>query len=286
MKVFEKNAKLWRYYSDNKIVEALPPHLDISLTNYCNLNCKHCPYHGPDAILKQDPCDMDFELYQSIINEAAEKNVASVKLSCTGEPLEYPYFFEAVEFAKNRGLKTSINSNGMLLTYDNCVQLIKSRLDVIIISDYGFREQIKGICILNIQKQIFKSLTPYILVKTNHPERFNDVVNECVPIEFDDYTNLQEDHEKREFECGFPWQRLLITADGSAHSCACGIGLLVDAQNSYLGNVRGSTLEALWNSVKMNFLRVAHENHESHLLRMCRLCPIRRREIEKGGEKK
>ena len=284
MKVFEKELQLWKRHADERIVEKLPPHLDIELTNRCNLSCSMCPYHRKDAVFKQDPCDMNFKIYKKIINEASEKNVRSVKLSFSGEPLLYKRFIEAVEYAKKRGLQVNVNSNGTLLDYQMCRDLVKSKLDVIIISDYHNSEQLQGITTLYIQKIEQSSKTPYILMKTNNPEKFRRIVDECVGLGYENFTKLEENRSISDFECGFPWQRLLITADGSVLNCMCGMGLY-DLQQSYVGNVRYSDLEDLWNSTKMNFLRMCHETHESHLIRMCRVCPIRNRGIRKMEEK-
>ncbi len=280
MKIFEKELAIWKLHSDNKLVEALPPHLDIELTNKCNLDCDMCPYHGKDKVFEQNPCDMDFDIYKEIINEACEKNVRSVKLSFSGEPLLYPRFIEAVKYAKCRGLQVNINSNGTLINKKTAILLMKSQLDVIIITDYNLGAQMKGMAILHAQKQVVRIKHPYVVIKTNNPHRFNNIANEAVPLGYYDYSNLQEDFGKYNFCCGMPWQRLLILADGSVLSCACGMGL-VDLQQSYLGNMNHSnTLEYLWKSHKMNFLRVCHENNESHWFKMCRVCPTRNNIIE------
>ncbi len=278
MKIFKEELKIWKQHSDNRTVEALPPHLDIELTNRCNLFCDQCPYHGKNKIFEQTPWDMNFEMFKKIINEACTKNVRSVKLSFSGEPLLYPRIIEAIKYAKCRGLKVNINSNGILLDKDTSIKLMKSQLDVLILSDYNLDAQLKGIAILQAQKQTFRINHPYILMKTNNPQKYKELVDEIIPLEYYDYTQLEESFKRYSFYCGFPWQRLLILADGSVLSCACGMGL-IELKQSYLGNMKyNNTLESLWNSHKMNFLRVIHENNESHLLKMCRMCPKR-----KGG---
>ena len=279
MKIFKKTLDLWKHYADNGIVSKMPLHLDIELTNRCNLDCQKCPYHGKDTVFPQEPCDMDFELYTKIINEAAIKNVRSVKLSFSGEPLLYPHIGKAIALAKSRGLHTSINTNGTLLDRKMCIILIENGLDVLIITDYNLDVQYYNLYILQAQKQVYSSEKPYIIAKSNDPYKFKTFVDETVPLSFDDYANLIEDTEIRDFKCGYPWQRLLITADGSVLSCGCGMSL-IDLEREYLGDSNSCEIEELWNSAKMNFLRVLHEHRETHVIKMCRLCPIRRRAIE------
>jgi MoaA/NifB/PqqE/SkfB family radical SAM enzyme len=279
MKIFKDELKLWRWYSDNKIVDMLPPHLDIELTNRCNLTCDHCPYHGKNAIFKQEPCDMHFPTFKKIINEAAEKNVRSVKLSYSGEPLLYERLGEAIEFAKSRGLQVNLNSNGLLLDRDKCVELIKAGLDVLIITDYGYTQLNLKLSILAVQKQVYKSETPYIVYK--HPERRKSIfANESVPQSYYDYTTIKERFEPSEFECGFPWQRMLVLADGRVMACSCGMAL-IDSEMAYLGLADYQDLESLWKNYKIAFLRVCHENHDTHLIKMCRMCSYRDNFIRK-----
>lgn len=266
---------------DGKIVEALPPHIDVELTNRCSLSCDQCPYHGKDKIFTQEPCNMDYALYRKIIDEACQKNVKSVKLSFSGEPLLYPKFFEAVEYAKKRGLKVNINSNGLELTPNNCTKLIESGLDVIIITDYESDIQFQRITVLQTQKGWLSSNTPYVVIKSNRIGVMNKIADEVVPLDFYDYTKLEENYYKKEdFCCGFPWQRLLILANGDVMSCACGMGL-IDYKNSFLGNANNFDLETLWKGPKMKFLRMVHEDLNSGLVRMCRMCPTRKDILER-----
>ena len=280
LKVFQEELEIWEKYSENKIVNALPPHLDIELTNRCNLFCSKCPYHGKDKVFEQEPCDMDFELYKKIIDEASTKNVRSVKLSFSGEPLLYPRIMEAIIYAKKRGLQVNINSNGVFLNTATSQALIKSQLDVIILSDYDLDSQLKGASILHAQKEVLRKENPYIVMKGNNVMKWEGIADEIIPLVFHDYSKLQEDHERYDFSCGMPWQRMLIRANGDVLSCACGIGM-IDLERSTLGNITRSNLEDLWNSQKMQFLRVCHENNESHLVNMCRKCPLRRKYIDK-----
>lgn len=59
---------------------------------------------------------MSFDLFQEIIDEASEYGPRSFSFHLFGEPLLYPYFFQAVEYTKKSNPKNTviITSNGTL----------------------------------------------------------------------------------------------------------------------------------------------------------------------------
>ena len=66
----------------NLIVENFPLHLDIGITNVCNLECTFC---ARTILVNEnkfrEPAHMDFELYKKIIDEASEIGTYSINLN-------------------------------------------------------------------------------------------------------------------------------------------------------------------------------------------------------------
>ena len=281
MNEYQKYRKNWNEYPMKHIVSEFPLHLDIELTNRCNLTCPQCMYHGKQAIYKQKSYDLDFELFKQIIDEGAQKGLQAVKFGFSGEPLLYPRIVDAVYYAKCEGiLDVQINSNATLLTESMCIDLIDCGLDLFILSDYGLKKQFENGKDLYMLKGKFRN--PTIRIKTLEPIKWVRYSNEIVEHTFYDYNHPNEmNFEKSDFECPYPWQRLLVRSNKEVMKCSCGSII----PEKFLGRADILDIADLWTSAAMKFLRACHELHDTHIPRMCRMCPARTEYIKKQGDK-
>jgi len=118
------------------IPAAMPNYAQIAITNICNLNCKMCFRH----FLKLDIKHMDFDVFRKVVDSL--KGVTTLAITGYGEPLTHPRFFDAVQYAKERGFEVQTTSNGLLLgNGDNRNQLISSGLDAISFSVESIHEE-------------------------------------------------------------------------------------------------------------------------------------------------
>ncbi len=103
----------------------------FEVTNACNFDCDFCPSGG--STRRRGP--MDFALLQKGIDEIAAGRLAdTVGFHILGEPLLYPRIYDAIAYAKSKGLRTEINTNGSLLTPERLAQLMAAGLDDLAIS--------------------------------------------------------------------------------------------------------------------------------------------------------
>lgn len=270
----------WVNNPKNNIVSFFPLAIDIELTNRCSLSCLMCPFHGPDAINKRQPQDMDFELYKKIIDEGSEKGLCSIKLNFGGEPLLYEKLPEAIKYAKDKGiLDVQINTNGMTCHNDlhKYKDIIDTGLDLLILSDYGFDKQYILMNFIMVYKNLINSKKPKIRIKTEKDYLWKELANEIIEPKYYDYCNLTEKFTPNHYKCLQPWQRMLVLTDGTIYQCSCGF---ID-DGKIIGNIKYMTIEDAWRSKKMNFIRSCHEHGDSHLLRTCRKCPARNEVFEK-----
>lgn len=136
---FPKQAveqKLGRDYYQKLHVPPLS--LDIELAAVCNLACPHCFRQWiatPDKMMKK-------ELALSLIDQAAEMGVPSIKLNWRGEPMMHPNLIEIIRYAKEKGIiEVMMNSNACYLDERACHGLIDAGLDVFIYSFDGGSKQ-------------------------------------------------------------------------------------------------------------------------------------------------
>jgi len=108
--------------------------VDIEVASICDLACPYCfrsSLYTPDRLIEDS-------LAFSIIDQAADMGVPSIKFNWRGEPLLHPRLETFISYAKTKGiLETIINTNATHLTTDRAISLIRSGLDVLIYSFDG-----------------------------------------------------------------------------------------------------------------------------------------------------
>ena len=158
----------------------LPPlSIDIETAAICDLACPFC---FREYIATPDKTIAD-SLFYSLVDQAAELNVPSIKLNWRGEPLMNPKLPEYIDYAKKSGvLDTIINTNATHLNGKKSRQLIESGLDFMIYSFDGGTQQ---------------------TYEKMRPGRFKENTFEAV------YENIKQFHRIRE-ELGSPFPRTKI----------------------------------------------------------------------------
>ncbi len=105
----------------------------IEITNRCQFKCDHC------YVDKNRKNDMDFKSYKKIIDELFEINCFTIILT-GGEPLLNKDFKKMYLYAKEKGMRVGINTNGFLIN-DEIIKLFnKYKPHQIEISVYGYND--------------------------------------------------------------------------------------------------------------------------------------------------
>ena len=83
----------------------------LSVTNKCNMRCKHCfASAGSD---KNSGCNLD--VWLKILDKLSEYGVFELTFS-GGEPLVVPYIKDILSYATEKGFRCSLNTNASLVT--------------------------------------------------------------------------------------------------------------------------------------------------------------------------
>lgn len=109
--------------------------LAISITNACNLSCKHCYAKAGIKEYKE----LTLEDIYNIMDEAKRCNVRFVTLT-GGEPFVRTDIWDIISIIKKSGIKVSIATNGILLTEELIFRLKQLDVDRVQISLDGARE--------------------------------------------------------------------------------------------------------------------------------------------------
>ena len=103
----------------------------LEVTNHCNLSCDSCPIDNS----RRKPQHMPFSLFIKGVDDIVRDTIAdTIGFHVLGEPLLYPHLLEALEYARGKGLRTEVATNGVLLTGEKAVALVKAGLDRLTIS--------------------------------------------------------------------------------------------------------------------------------------------------------
>ncbi len=89
-----------------------PLHMQIELTNFCDLKCSVCPTGS--GLLKRQPLAMDPALFERLMNEVGPY-LLTTSLWAWGEPLLHPQLEDILRIAQNRGVTTILSTNGQRL---------------------------------------------------------------------------------------------------------------------------------------------------------------------------
>jgi radical SAM protein with 4Fe4S-binding SPASM domain len=293
--------KKWVENAKNLVLEEFPLHLDIAITNVCNLECTFCARTVRVEEGKWRKAEhMSLELFKKIIDEAVELGTYSINLNLLNEPLIHPKLIEMVRYAKEKGIiDVFFHSHGGLLTGDKAEKLLESGLDRLLISvDSPYKEKYNKIRVLsdfdlvmNNLKEFKKNrdakglLSPVIRVSFI---QFPDVTLKEIEdakelfLQFSDAIGFQQyvdprkeigkdkeypDRYKSDFVCHQPFTRLSIIEDGRVSPCC-----LDYDQELVIGDVSKQSLKSIWESSKLNGIRETLKKGEFYKIPACATC--------------
>ena len=296
----------WHVYPRIHHVSSFPTHIDLELSNACNLNCPMC-YTTTDEFKKNvEKTLMKFDLFKKVVDECIQhKSHYSLRLSWRGEPFLNPKIFEMIEYAKDKGIKeVSTLTHGGFLTPEKFEQLVDLKLDWLTISFDGIGEtyeQIRGplkyeeslekIKKYSEIKKRKKSVKPIIKVQGVWPaiEKnaeeyfgiFSEITDQVAASPLLDYLRKDTKIEYIEnFTCPVLYQRLTVESDGKVKLC----------YNDEMGSVDVGDLnkESVYDVWHGKPLRKARESHLKHLgvqdYEPCKFCFYPRKTQKNTGK--
>lgn len=293
---YQHSRDRWRKVSKSLKVSPAPLHVDIELTNECDIRCLMCERR----FMKRPKGMMSMEMFCSIIDECEKIGVDSVKLNLWGEPTLHNELIDMVRYAKeNSSLIVQFNTNANRMTPTISRGLIMAGLDKLTISIDGVKKEtyaqirrggsfdkvignVKGL--LDIKREM-KSALPLVTlqiirmtINENEVGHFVDYWKD--EVDYVSVTNigvidgnedildlsLRENHRVGFVPCSQLWQRLSILWDGIVTVCCKDYeGVLL------IGKIGQNCLLDLWHGERLTRLRKKHEMLDFDGL-ICRNC--------------
>ena len=296
----------FKIYPENRILEKFPLHVLIEPASICNLRCVMCyqvdkTFTG-DNIKKNSNKEMmgmmNMDLFKRIIDECSREDIKALSLGSRGEPMLNKNFPEMLSYiaSKDNFFDIKINSNGSALNEKICHSILKSKVNILVIScdantenlykkirvGGNFKKLIENIKLLtNIRKNDYPDSKLEIRIsgvyfhEEQNPQEFNKFWKDKVDTvsfvkvqnRWDTYNN--ERNLKKNNPCDFLWEKLYIWWDGKTNPCDEDYKSLLSP-----GSIENKTIKELWNSKKLNELRQMHIENKRIEKMPCDRCNV------------
>lgn len=287
---YVRNRVQWYIYPNMKKVSPFPLHLDIEVAATCNMRCPMCANRFVGEEKFKQYGRMDVELFTRIVDEAADNNIFSLRLSWRGEVFTHPRFLELVRYAKviKKIPQVSFLTNGALLKGERAEKLIDYGVDYISVSVDGLDDMYekirKPLKFAEIYQNLraFKELKkkmgkkkPLVRITTlwpaaaGNPEEFYNTMKEVsdyiVYNPLKDYSITTQDRKGFDI-CQFLYERLFIGFDGKVHPCS-------NTKDEFIiGDVSQQRIKEIWNGENVNRIREMHRAGKRLEVFPCRQC--------------
>lgn len=285
---FLYNRLVWNYFPKWHIVTDFPVHVDVEITDICNMSCPMCYTVLPEFVQLKHGF-MGFDLYKKIVDECAANGTYSIRLSIRGETLLHPDLVQMIRYAKDKGIaEVAFLTNGLLLTEELAEEIIDAGLDWMTVSWDGlgktyeqyrapakFEDSLDRLKKFQEIKQQKRKKKPVVNVSTvwsaikSDPEGFYAVFNPivervtCNPtLDFD--SRLEQDPD---YACPSPWQRFVIYWSGQVMQC-----INDPFAKDPVGNIRDQTIREIWHSPRFEEVRQAMIHGKGERLKKWQAC--------------
>ena len=278
-------------------VANFPPYLLIEPTSICNLRCVMC--FQIDETFTRDKSMMglmSWELFTSVVDQAAENGCDAITMASRGEPTLHKRFGEMLHYIRKKGfLDTKINTNATLLNEALIRDILGSEVanvtfsvDAITAESYEkirvrgkFDQVLDNVKLFNkIRAEDFPNsktttrISGVAVDPDQNPEEmeqfWSDLVDEVVIVpslpRWDSYNNPRF---MRNEACEILYSRMYVWWDGTCNPCDFDYKSLLT-----VGNANTQSLVDIWKSEKYTRFRTLHENMRRSELNPCDRCPL------------
>jgi radical SAM protein with 4Fe4S-binding SPASM domain len=280
-----------------KVVRPFPLKMMLESSNRCMLRCAMCPRDR----MTRPSGDMPFELFEKVIDEAAEGGLYHLSMHQHGEPLMNERLPEMVQTAKARGIPVvNLTTNGILLDDTAARALIEAGLDTLVVSFDGITREaytrLRGVGKYydRVRENVLRFVRireasggsrPFLRIHALRAPGVTDADVEAFRAEWEprvDHVGIGEiasygegnelfDNERgaavARVPCRHLWQQLIVLRSGDVVPCCVDI----NAQTA-VGNVYEQPLAAIWTGERMDHMRAMHLAGRADELPGCAQC--------------
>jgi MoaA/NifB/PqqE/SkfB family radical SAM enzyme len=280
-----------------------PMMLVLSFVYPCNALCPHCPYTNSNIRKEyRDAPYMPASTFKKIADEAGPYG-AYLQISGGGEPMLHPQAVELMVYAKEKGCKIGLITNGSVFTEADCRALLGAGVDMIEFSVDACDEATYNWVRKGLEWQTLLDNTAMMLRLRNELGSSSKIVASAVNqkgVDIDAVERFWIDGIgidtliKRKFltwgdnttldgagsadpsaylntdevPCPFIFERLNIDSRGNVMVCGYDI-----SANTSMGNVNTESIRDIWHGPGFRFYRDKHLSGHGKDISLCAGCP-------------
>lgn len=270
--------------------------VSMELASKCNLKCRMCSH----PTNQREPGMMSMDDFKVIIQKLLKTNIRQLFLNM-GEPFMNRAIFRMIAFAKRNGFSVFISTNGLLLTDDHIINIIKTGVDGLKFSIEGTTPAVyEGIRVGGKFDRLYKNVLRMKEIRDKSGSRLplristilmkgNENIVEfvkfwgpyCDEIEYTAVTNhiglvdnrevsLSESwHHRKACPQVVPYKEVNVLYNGDMVICC------VDFHGKcVLGNLVDREFDDIWNSERMTEIRRKAYAGDTQDLDPCSVCDI------------
>jgi radical SAM protein with 4Fe4S-binding SPASM domain len=271
----------------------------VSFTYICNAKCPNCPY--TNSTIRQDYKDQPFmsdKTFKIIADQFGEYK-AWIRISGGGEPMLHPQAVELMEYAKKKGARVGLITNGSAFDVVKLKRILNAQVDMIEFSvdaadprtymktrvglDWHrlvetVREAVRMRNILGSSTKIIASGINQKGVDIEKVEKFWDpIVDVFQKRKYLTWSISDPDKSadptpyllpEQRIPCPFIFERLNIDSRGKVMVCGYDIAARTD-----MGNVHEKTIKKIWQGKGFEYYRKMHLLRKGDQLELCKACP-------------
>lgn len=287
---FREYRRQWELASRCELLTEIPLYLCLEYNYVCNLRCVHC-IQGHEDLRAEYAYEgqMDMDLYRRIIDEASDYGAPSMSPNNINEPLLARDIIERIEYASRKGfIDISMQTNALPMTQRISERLLDSGLTRLHVSMDAFtKETYSKVRLDSNFDKVMANVDKFLELRAQRNRKLPLLRMSFVRISQNeheipafieywrqraDYIAIQEFASPApgravfepmfagtrtfvsDFRCPQPWQRVTIQGDGSVQPCCSHF-----SRELTVGNVKETSLHAIWHSPIMNRYREMHK---------------------------
>lgn len=278
--------------------EVFPKMVVVNVSYVCNAKCLHC-VHTIDPSSREVAGKDIFvsdEVFKKLADECGRYN-SLIRVTGTGEPLLHPNILNLIKYAKGKGCRISMITNGSLLTPEKSDFLLSVGIDGVEFSvdaasqetyekirqGLKFPQLLENISYLKSRRDQLNIGTKIIVsfVEEEHNKheralaenfwvpRYADKIQFRVWLQYgkldktSDRRNLMPEREP----CPYPFERINMDSKGGFHLCAFDI----EHETDY-GNIMSKRLKEIWRCEEIENVRSLLLKRQFDQIPICSKC--------------
>jgi len=270
----------------------------LSFVYICNAQCPNCPYTNSDIRQEYRDRPLMQEDTFKIIADQCGPHRAWIRLSGGGEPMLHPQAVELIEYAKSKGARIGLITNGSRFTENSIRRLLGCGTDMIEFSvdagdpdTYGsvrpgldWERLVSTVESMVSLRQQMGSPTKIIASGINQEgvdieqvaAFWSGIVDEFQRRKYLTW-GINEDHSgnaepylrpEEQIPCPFIFERLNIDSRGKVMVCGYDIRAITD-----MGNIHEQSIAEIWKGEGFEYYRRLHLERRGTEIPLCSQCP-------------